>query len=410
MKKINKLIEEFNNEKNIIVFTTYPPKKTIYNGNGGLSSFGKNFVKYIGKNKEIKTIVITLSDKRKPYFYKENKKTLVLRLLLKNKFLFFYHAIFSLFQLNKVKKTIFHFEFSSYGDLPTTVGIPFLFLLLKLLKKETYLVLHQVETDLNRLYGHLGWKKNSFKAKIFNFFIRIYLIILSFLSKKIIVLEEELKKRLVNLKINPKKIAVIPHPIDTNFVVKKNNSQKNNSLLYFGYLTWYKGIDWLVKNVNGKMNLIIAGGESPTLKNKTYYKKFIKNLLENINNRKNIVLTGFVPENQIKNYFQKTQLSIFPYREFMSSSGPLSLTFSFEKPFLLSRPLEKYFESPDFAQALKETGLKKEDLIFDLNKKSLEERLSWAKKNLKKISQFSKIMKEKRSWDKVAKMYLEVIK
>jgi len=409
MKKFDKLIDEFNNEKNIIVFTTYPPKNTVYNGHGGLSSFGKNFVRQLNKNKKIKIIVLTSSDKKKPYFYKENKKTLVLKLLLKNKFLFFYHSILPLFKLNHTKKVIFHFEFSSYGDLPTTIGIPFLFLVLKILEKETYLVLHQVETDLNRLYGHLGWKKNSLKAKFFNFFIKIYLFTLSFLSKKIIVLEEEFKKRLINLKINQKKIVVIPHPVDNNFIVEKNNSQKNNSLLYFGYLTWYKGIDWLVKNINGKTNLIIAGGESPTLKNKPHYKKFIKNVLENIENRKNIILTGFVPENQIKNYFQNTQISIFPYREFMSSSGPLSLTFSFEKPFLLSRPLEKYFESPDFAQALKETSLKKENLIFDLNKKSLEEKIFWARKNLQKLSQFSKIMKEKRSWEKVAKMYLEVI-
>ncbi len=93
---------------------------------------------------------------------------------------------------------------------------------------------------------------------------------------------------------------------------------------------------------------------------------------------------------------------------FFSSSGPLSLVFSFEKPFLLSCPLEGYFESPDFAEALKETGLKKEDFIFDFEKESFKKRLEWAKKNLHKLSQFSRIMKEKRSWQNVARLYEKI--
>jgi glycosyltransferase involved in cell wall biosynthesis len=237
----------------------------------------------------------------------------------------------------------------------------------------------------------------------------MYYWLICCLSKKTIVLEKIFKKRLTNLKINDKKIFVILHPVDNNLKLEIQKKAKNNSLLYFGYLTWYKGIDWLIENINKKMNLTIAGGPSPTLKNKSHYKNFLKKIIENIKQRKNIKITGFVKERQLPKYFQSNKICVLPYRVMMSSSGPLSFCFSFEKPFILSRPLEGYFESEDFSQALKETGLRKEDFIFNFNIESFEKRLKWAKNNLKKLSHFSKIMKEKRSWDKVARMYLKVL-
>jgi glycosyltransferase involved in cell wall biosynthesis len=92
---------------------------------------------------------------------------------------------------------------------------------------------------------------------------------------------------------------------------------------------------------------------------------------------------------------------------FFSSSGPLSFCFSFEKPFLLSRPLEKYFDSWDFTSALQKTGLTKEDFIFNFTPQSLAQKIDLVMKNKEKLSRFSAIMKEKRSWDKIAKMYLK---
>lgn len=405
--KINQLIEKFNNEKNIIVFTTYPPKKTVYNGQGGISSFGKNFVKSLTKNKKINIVVFAPGNKKE--IYQENKQTLVFKIFKRNKFFFFYPVLFYLLKFNRIKKIIFHFEFSSYGDLPTTIGILILLLIFKILKKETFLVVHQVETNLGNLYGHLGWKKNSFKIMFFNIFIRLYYQLIYFLSKKTIVLEKIFKKRLTNLKISNNKILVIPHPVDNNLKPKIQKNDKNSSLLYFGYLAWYKGVDWLIENINKKTNLTIAGGPSPTLKNKRHYKIFLKKIIEKVKQKNNINLTGFVKEKDLAKYFNSSKLCVLPYREMMSSSGPLSFCFSFEKPFILSRPLEGYFESEDFTEALKETGLKKEDFIFDFNKKSFEKRLAWAKNNLEKLSQFSKIMKKKRSWDKVARLYLKVL-
>ncbi len=401
------LIEKFNHEKNFVIITPYPPKKSIYNGKGGLYSFGKNFAKYLVKKIKNKIIVLSQINKRAEC-YLENNKIIVLKVFKKNNlYSFLTNLFFYLYKLKNVKKFIIQFEFNSFGGPQITLGILLYALILHFLKKEIYLILHQVELDLNNLYGHLGWKKNSFKSKIYSFLIKKYYFLICQLSTKVFVLEKIFKRRLAELKINEEKITVIPHGVDNKFKIKKN--KKASSLLYFGFLSWYKGVDWLVKNINKESKLIIAGGPSPNLNHKSHYKLFLKNLLEKIKSRKNIILTGFVKENKIKNYFNKSEIVIFPYRRMFSSSGPLSLTFSFEKPFILSRPLEGYFESPDFQEALKETGLKKEDFLFDFTPESFETRLNWARKNLDKLSHFSKIMKQKRSWEKVAERYVGIL-
>lgn len=364
--------------KNKIIFiSSYPEKLKIHGEKTvGGASYTKNLLKNlkkINRNSDIE-VLAEIFDKKEIY---EENGIVVNRIWKRN-------SISSLIKLTKYlvktksKKIIFSFEVYMFGSLLMNIYFLLMLLILKIARKNTILIIHQVVNELKLLY-----------------------LPFIFLSDKLIVFEKYFKDILGNRN----KIFFVPHAVEKikfKTAKIKNNLIKNKfKVLFFGYLSPYKGIRELTDIWEQKFgNLIIAGGGNPNhMKNKSY-----------VNFVKNIKATGFVKEKQIPHYFLNSDLVIFPYKKFFSSSGPLSLTFSFEKPFLLSRPLEKYFESPDFAQALKETGLKKEDLIFDLNKKSLEEKLSWARKNLKKLSQFSKIMKEKRSWEKVAKMYIEVIK
>ena len=117
----------------------------------------------------------------------------------------------------------------------------------------------------------------------------------------------------------------------------------------FGYLSHYKGTDLLVKafhkplKINGKkVKLILAGGESPTQGQKYHYQHFYKNLYQSISDNENIIHTGFVPQEKIKHVFSSSDLVIFPYRAFMSASGPISLALSFNKPIIVSNQLENY--------------------------------------------------------------------
>ncbi len=358
----------------IIVISSYPERlKTHGDKTVGVASYTKNLLKNLRRlNKKIYFEVLAekLNKKEKYYengifinrLWKRNSIQSILRLMI--------------FVLNKKEKIILiPIEYYMFGGFIQNVFFLFLILIWKLLgKKQIIIIIHQV-------------------LKEFAFF---YLPLIN-ISDKVIVFEQKFKNILKN-----KKVYFIPHAVENRIFKYKLNkkNKKNLSCLFFGYISPYKGIKEILNLWENKFgNLVIAGGLNPNhKKNKKYleYAKDIKSL-------------GFINEKKISKYFLENDLIIFPYKKFFSSSGPLSLSFSFEKPFILSRSLIGYFESPDFQEALKQTGLKKEDFIFDFNKKSLEFRLNWAKKNLDKLSLFAKIMKEKRSWKKIGKKYLELL-
>ena len=87
-------------------------------------------------------------------------------------------------------------------------------------------------------------------------------------SKKIIVFEEYLKEI---LKIKHK-VVVIPHAVEQKQVLDKNESKQKLGLdlnqkyiLYFGYISPYKGIDKFIENYpkDTDYKLIVAGGINP---------------------------------------------------------------------------------------------------------------------------------------------------
>lgn len=351
----------------ILVVSSYPEKGLIHGDKTvGIASYTKNLLMHL-PNFDFEVMAEILGTRE---IYRE-KGVLVNRIWKR-------HSIGSLIALadyvanSKIKTLIVPLEFYMFGGILENIVFFSVLFYWKMCGKKIILVLHQVVTALKILY-----------------------VPLIFLSEKIVVLEERFRRIL-----NNKKIVFIPHAVE-KATRRVSSQEKKFSALYFGFLSPYKGISELVslwkKNYG---ELVIVGGGNPNhMRNKTYA-DFVKQ----------IKTTGFVPEHKIADYFSKTDLVILPYKLFFSSSGPLSLAFSYEKPFILSNPLTGYFDSPDFNETLKETGLKKEDFLFDFNKKNFEKRLEWAKKNLAKLSRFSRIMKEKRSWDKINKVYEKLLK
>ena len=182
--------------------------------------------------------------------------------------------------------------------------------------------------------------------------------------------------------------------------------EKNKpTVLFFGYLAWYKGADLMIElaQANKKMNFIIAGGPSFTQKHKAHYKKY----LEKFNNLpKNLKITGFVKEKQIPLYFSASNLVILPYRSMISSSGPLSLAYSFEKPILLSNKLKPYLKSDDFKKNFKNVDLDESKLFNDFEK---NKKINLNKKYISQLVQFSKMMKATRDHKKISNQYLNTL-
>jgi len=227
-------------------------------------------------------------------------------------------------------------------------------------------------------------------------------------------------------KIPENKIEVVSHGVDTNLqpINKKlarkklNLNQDNFIIMFFGYVNWFKGSDFFAetfknteKILNKKVSTIIAGGESPTMKNKGFYQKYFIKVTKTVADSPVVNMTGYVAQKDLVNYFSAADLVVFPYRHFMTASGVMSLTLSYGKPFIFSNGLGEMFESSDFKKAMSEIGLRKTDISFRLSKRSC---LRCAENVLlnglkAKMSQLARIEREKRNYQNTAYLYKQIV-
>jgi glycosyltransferase involved in cell wall biosynthesis len=230
-----------------------------------------------------------------------------------------------------------------------------------------------------------------------------------------------LKSRLSKF-IDAEKIKVVPHAVGDTNVVEANSKLKSLArrsfefkamdkvVTVYGYRSWYKGTDWIVKTVsdlskrypNQSFKLLVAGGVSPTLKHTDAYKAYDKKLKRVIKSANGSVkVTNFIPENDVWKVFAASDLIVFPYRTRMSASGAFNLALTYKKPFLVSK---------HFSDGM---GIKNKDMIFDLNIFSFEGKLFNLLKNSKlrrEISEFCQNTTSGKSWNEVACLYLTEIK
>jgi glycosyltransferase involved in cell wall biosynthesis len=381
----------------LLVITSYPEdnlthgKKTV-----GVASYTKNTIKAIQKlNSKVQVTIWSESNKT----WQRNSLSSLFKLSLK------------LTKSNHQHLFLPH-EFNMFGSSKTIIFFPIILLINKLKNKPSTLVLHQVVTSFKHIAQHANIPKPF--IPVVNMLSKLYYSVIIKLSTSTIVFEEFLKQRLP--KNLHKKITVIPHAVE-NF--KTSQSSFNNSnqfnLLTFGYLAHYKGIDWLIKSFknylethpNKNLHLVIAGGPNPNHLNKPHYQKYLKKINQ-ISQHPQIILTGFIKEKDIPKAFSRANLIILPYRIAMSSSGPLSIALSFNKPFAISKSIQKYTRTADFQKALKTNKLNKKDITFTLSQKSFNSIINNFLKDKqlsKKVTQFSRDLNKERSWSKIAKLY-----
>ena len=425
-ENIEKLIKNYNKPESLLVISSYPKKQETYsNGVCAVASFTKNTISSLSKIQKFKKIIVLTMVLDKEEVYEENG-ILVVRCFRRNN-PFSYFDLFKKIRLfNVTRKVLIEFEFASFGDTKATLAILPLVWSLYFLRKDVTIVVHQVVLDLNKLGGHIGISSRKILSYIFNPALMLYYRLLSYPAKNIVVLEEDLRERISTI-VRPEKVHFVPHGVPK---VQMHNLKKRAArkllgiedeiiILYFGYLTWYKGVDFLIrtfigkKRLNGKkIKLIIAGGPSFTQEKKPHYKKFITTIQNMMKKApSNVKFTGFVEEKDIPLYFSASDLVVLPYRAFISSSGPLSFALAFNKPFLLSEALGDILHSRDIEESIKKIGLTKKDLLFRLNQKSLIKkiRLSLERRQYKKLKELSTLLANKRSFKKLAASYDKVL-
>lgn len=420
---MKQLIHKYNHQETLLMISPYPKKGELYSaGTSGAASYAKNLVKNMERR------VVVLADiQDKPDIYEE-ENVLVYRCFKRNTPLMWLQIVKTIFQFSSVKNILVQLDFAMYGSVVTTsLVIPFL-AILKIIGYGTNVIMHHVVTDIFRLKGHVGLGEgflDTIKGFTYNKLFHSFYLLFSLFTTKIIVLEDVLRERLGQI-ISKEKIVTIPHGVDTDIKeIEKLEARKRLGIpvgdyfvLFFGYVNWFKGADFFVeafkdvrKILDKKAHFIIAGGKSPTLKDRGFYQRYFGRVLENIYDSHNIQITGYVPQDEIGIYFSAADLVVLPYRNFMTASGVFSLVFSYKKPFIVSRELGEIFDESDFKQAFDAVGLQKENIVFDLNKKScLDVTEEVLKDGLKsKMKNAAQIIRRDRSYRNIAILFESLI-
>lgn len=412
----------------ILIITSYPLRDSLYSKKvGGLASFAKNLINSIGNYNF--TILAEKINGIESYSEGGNE---IERIWERGSISLYPILIRELHnKRHTYKKLMVQFEFGIYGNEYITGLFPLVLIFGKLFGYEIILVQHQVIQNLNELSQHLGITRNSFGTRTKNLLTRLYLKLNALLSDKIVVFDEIHKIKLEQL-THTNKIVVIPHGVEHQNIATLDIEwpkgltggfdQEKFTIMTFGFVAWYKGTDWLTTEFNNYIKtheesnlyqLLIAGGESPTQKDNPAYKEYYDTFTAGVNKAQGKIFhTGFVDEKDIPFYFMNSDLIILPYRVLMSSSGPLSLAMTYERPFLLSETLKPYTLTEDFQRILDEIGMSRESITFSMDDDSLFERIKSIhsdKQLYDKMVLLSKKLKEERSWARIGDQYEKLL-
>jgi glycosyltransferase involved in cell wall biosynthesis len=364
-KKWQKIIKQFNTPGTALVVSAWPVtgKNAV---NHGIAWYTQMTVTEMAKKTGKRFVILAEKNHDNKPQLLANGKILVLR-IFDNRRKSLYPVILQyLQQFNQIKKVYVHSEFGVNGGmLHFALILPFL-AMIRLMGKQVYYYSHNVVTDVAMLAGHLNI--SSWQSSILNVVIKFYYKFLEYLCEKIVVLDPILGDKLANF-VSRIKIVRLNMPVEQK---KQLNIQAARKVLdlpinkriitYFGFVSWYKGADWLVKQFDSMHDkntlLVIAGGPSYSLAEKKHYKDYYQALVKIAKTNSRIKITGFVSEEAIGQYMASADLVVLPYRGFMGSSGSLSQALSYSKPFMVSNRMK---------EILQDVG-RGEKLVFPMNK------------------------------------------
>src|SRR3989344_1585672 len=416
-----RLLKQFNRPDTHLVISGYPVRGGIGN-NYGISWYTKATIEPLALKKNVRFVVLAETNgHNEPHVYQDGH-ILVLRVFDQRRLTVYPSILKWLSVFNKIDQVYVHSEFAANGGIKNFAFlIPFL-TLIKLTGRKIIYFAHNFIESFDAISGHFNFKTGSLKLKLLNKLVYFYNHILTKVVDKVIVLDDAIKQK-VEKYVDTDHIISFPISVKRqNISVSKNKArqklnikQNEKVLLYFGFVTWYKGADWLIDRVsqylktNSKANirLIVAGGEAHSLKDKKYYQKYYRAQLEKASKNGKITITGFVPEKEIGIYFAAADLVVYPYRGLIGASGALSYALSYNKPFMLGPELGGILNSSDIKNALNEAKLKTDVLIFKLNKSGFAKVINTLgnESKLAMISRLSKRIARLRDYEVVMESY-----
>lgn len=408
-KKEMNLIKKYDTPETVCVVTSYPDKKGESAERNAIANYSRELVQEMGK----KTLVVVLAEiLDKPRIYEEGG-VLIIRAFTRDSYLMNWQIVRALKNFSVAKQVLLQFEFGVYGTSVTTFLTAFLGLMVRGMGKKFSVMMHQVTDDLGELSEHLGISHRGLKTLAYNLGMKFFYVLTGLLSDRVVVHNKYLAAKLSRY-VSKSRIVVVPHgvgtarkqPSNVQSRIKLGWKRDEFIVLVFGYLSWYKGSDWVVaklgeiakKYPGKKIRLVMAGGESGTLKEMKHYRKFVNNLYE-LADRYKVEITGYVHDKDKETYFVGADLVILPHRVAMSESGVMAHVAMYSKPFLASLPRTTSLHSNEL---IKKVGFSSED---DSLEKKLVKMINDKKLRINVANEIGK-QGEAHSWANVANKYL----
>lgn len=326
--------------------STHPP------GMGTLNEYGFYLLKHFRKKEEINEIVLITDklEKGKNYHFDPDEGC---KVTVKEAWKFnSLNSIFSILKAVKESKpdiVFFNIQFLSFGDkkIAAALGlmIPFL---LRLSGYPSVVLMHNILEEVDLQKAEIS--SNPLMNKIFNIIGTTLTSIV--LKSNLFVVTIAKYVNTLEKKYKAKNIALVPHgsfeiPPEPDYQLPVGAKK----IMTFGKFGTYKKVEVLIeavelirnRNKNLDLEIVIAGTDSP---NKVGYLDSVKEKYKQV---KNIVFTGYVPEEDVERIFSESTVVVFPYTSTTGSSGVLHQAGSYGKAVILP-------DLGDLGELLKEEG------------------------------------------------------
>jgi glycosyltransferase involved in cell wall biosynthesis len=360
----------------ILHISIYPAKNSKHGDFGGVAGYTKNLLTNLPTNSNDQNFILAnILDE--PESYIEENINVIRCFDRSPKFMFQLHK-----EIKKVRPDVVHFqqELGLFGGVVTAVLLQFALLFCK---PKKVITMHGVVAISEVTPTFI--KENNSKLPVWLVKIAFWVIYkpLTIYADHIVVHEKLFKDRLIKeYGTKADKISVIPHGVE-NLELKNKEATRNELklpsqslvVLFMGYLTGYKGLDILIEGfaefVKAKPDsfLILGAGLHPKLKDNEEYLNNeycrLQNKAKDLIPAPNYDWRGFIPEDEMMDYYSASDLSIYPYTSSLSSSGPMSIAMSYGAPFLASDVFGNFIENKDLLFERSPEAIKNALLQFD---------------------------------------------
>lgn len=405
-------MHSFNRADTILVISKYP-YQNIGESFHGVAVYTKDTLTAITKRTKQKFVVLVEKQYGRPIELLENDSILVIPCFDHNPAKTFKQLLEIIKKFDQIKNIQLHSEFYNSGDLlQMSLLLPFLYLL-RLKGKIISFIAHNVVHDFAFLTNHFGKQETDWRFNLLSKAIPWYYRFLSVGVEQFITLDESIRERLSSYIFDKNKVKATSIWLKNKEISQEDRAIARRKfalredeivLSVFGFMSRYKGVDFLLNNFlrfkkefpKSKFKLLLAGGMAPSQKDKKHYQDFYKGLEELAAKHEDISLTGFIPAKELKSYLAITDAVLLPYRGILGASASWATVLSYGKACFFSKSLEPYFMAEDVQNALAKAKTLKEELIFEENYRSFKKLLISLEKDnllLDKANSFSKALR-----------------